>query len=101
MHWHSVKDYSASLFVTPDYLNKVVKSLIGKTAKEYIQNRIIIAAKRLLFHTTSSNKEIAFELGFNEPDHFSSFFKKCTSMSSSVFRERMQTSFLQAEDVFL
>jgi len=89
-HWHSVKDYGNALYVSADHLNKVVKSLIGKTAKEYIQNRLIIAAKRLLFHTNSSTKEIAFELGFNEPAHFSHFFKKCTSHSPTAFRKTMQ-----------
>lgn len=86
-HWHKVSEYAAALHITADYLNTSVKSLTGKSAKEHIQSRIIIAAKRLLRFSDLPAKSIAYELGFTEPANFSQFFKKCTGVSPSVFRQ--------------
>jgi AraC-like DNA-binding protein len=84
--WHQVSDYSTELNVTPDYLNNVIKSSIGSTAKEFIQSRIITEAKRLGYHTCLSSKEISYSLGFNDPAHFSKFFKKREGIPFSEFR---------------
>ena len=75
--------------VTPDHLNKTIKSLIGKTAKEYIQSSLIIEAKRMLIHSSQSAKEIAYHLGFSGTLLTSaSFFKKCTGISVSAFKDQ-------------
>lgn len=84
---HSTTYYANALHITPDHLNRTVKAKIGKTAKEYIQARIITEAKRLLYFTDETNKEIAYELGFNEPANFSAFFKKHSKMSPSTFKK--------------
>lgn len=84
---HSTSFYANLLYITPDHLNRTVKAKIGKTAKDYIQARIITEAKRLLFFTDLSTKEIAFELGFNQPANFSAFFKKHTQLSPSHFKK--------------
>lgn len=84
---HSTSFYAAQLHISPDHLNRVIKANIGKTAKEYIQARIITEAKRLLFFTDLTSKEIGFELGFKEPANFSAFFKKCTTVSPSLFKK--------------
>jgi AraC-like DNA-binding protein len=83
---HKVKDYADELFITPKHLNAVIKSALGYTAKEYIQDRVITEAKRMLLHTSYTMKEIGFHLGFNDPVHFSSFFRKCTGISPSEFK---------------
>lgn len=85
---HATSDYADQLNITPDHLNRVVKSLTRKTAKDHIQSRIIVAAKRLLYFTDLSAKEISFKLGFSEPANFSAFFKKHTVLSPSKFREK-------------
>lgn len=85
--WHGVSEYAEELHVSADHLNRVIKGLTGKTAKEHIQSRITVAAKRLLFFSSLSNKELAWELGFSEPANFSAFFKKCTGLSPSEFRK--------------
>lgn len=84
---HSTRFYAERLNITPDHLNRLVKDKLGKTAKDYIQSRIIIEAKRLLYFTDLNNKEIGYQLGFNEPANFSAFFKKCTQLSPSEFKK--------------
>lgn len=84
--WHKVGDYAEAMSITPDYLNSVLKSAIGTNAKDYIQNRIVLEARRLGVHTQLSSKEIAFQLGFDDPAHFSKFYKNITGTSFSDFR---------------
>ncbi|MDO3693250.1 helix-turn-helix transcriptional regulator [Wenyingzhuangia sp. chi5] len=85
--WHATTDYANQLNISPDHLNRLVKTQTGKTAKEHIQSRIIVAAKRLIYFTDLSNKEIGFELGFSEPANFSAFFKHQVGISPSKFKE--------------
>lgn len=91
MRWHQTSEYASELSVTPDHLNRAAKSLIGKNAKEVIQSRIVLAAKRLLFFSDLSTKEIGYKLGFSEPANFSAFFKKCTGVSPSQFVRNNKT----------
>ena len=84
--WHKVTEYANELAVSSDYLNKYVKSNTNKSAKEFIQDRIIVEAKRMLLFTDKSNKELAYELGFEEPAHFSNFFKKIAEQTPGRFR---------------
>lgn len=84
---HSTTYYASQLFITPDHLNRTFKAKTGKTAKDYIQSRIITEAKRLLYFTDLTSKEIGYELGFNEPANFSAFFKKHTQLSPSSFKK--------------
>lgn len=88
--WHKVAEYAPTLHITPKHLSHTVKSLTGKTAKELIQDRLTLEAKRLLFHTDLTIKEIAYRLGYEEPLHFSSFFKKQAGESPSQYRQGRQ-----------
>ena len=90
--YHKVSDYADILSVTSDYLNKSVKSFTGKSAKEYISDRILLEAKRILLFTEQTNKELAYELGFEEPSHFSNFFKKSNGISPIDFRNSARKS---------
>lgn len=83
---HKVNDYAEQLNISPDYLNTIVKSSIGKTAKELIQQRIILEAKRFGLHSNLSAKEISYKLGYDEPSNFSRFFKKHEGISFADFR---------------
>jgi AraC family transcriptional regulator, transcriptional activator of pobA len=84
--WHQVKEYAEALFVTPNYLNEAIRSSMDISAKEYIQNRLVLEAKRLAIFTEKSNKEIGYDLGFEDPGHFSKFFKKQTGKSLQDFK---------------
>lgn len=89
---HMVSDYADMLAVTADYLNKTVKSTTGKSAKEHIQSKLSIEAKRSLIFTNLSGKELAYELGFDESAHFNNFFKKTTGLTPTEFRSSVQLS---------
>jgi AraC-like DNA-binding protein len=84
---HKVNEYAARLHISPNHLNETVKKYLGKTAKEYIQDRIILEAKRLILFSGMSSKEIAYDLGFEDPSHFSKFFKNCEGISIAEFKE--------------
>jgi len=90
--WHQVRNYAEALNVTPNYLNEVVKSSSNLPAKEFIQSRLILEAKRLAIFTGKSNKEIGFDLGFDDPAHFSKFFKSNTGQSLLEFKESISFS---------
>ena len=90
--WHKVSDYAAALNITSDYLNTSVNSLTGTNVKAHIQNRILLAAKRMLLFASFSQKEIAYQLGFSEPANFSQFFKKHTKLSPSAFKKQYLAS---------
>ena len=83
---HYVNYYAGALFVTPGHLNKIVKQLTGKTAKELIVEAVVIEAKNLLEDTQFSIGKIAEELEFSSISSFSIFFKKHTMFSPTEYR---------------
>jgi AraC-like DNA-binding protein len=85
--WHLVKDYAGALNVSPNYLNEVIKLNIGISAKDFIQNRLLLEAKRMAVFTGKSIKETAYDLGFDDPSHFSKFFKSGAGQSLKEFKQ--------------
>ena len=92
---HKVGEYADQLSISPDYLNSVIKSGIGITAKELIQQRIVLESKRYGLHTQLSTKEIAYKLGFDDPSHFSRFFKNTEGISFAQFRATLEKELIQ------
>lgn len=82
----SINDYSILLNVSPITLAKRIKLATGKTFQSAVNERIIIEAMRKLFNTDKSAKEIAYELGFDDPAYFHRLFKKTTGYTPSEFR---------------
>ncbi len=91
---HKVKDYADKLNITANHLNDIVKLQLGKTAKEIIQNRITLEARRNAYYTDCNLKEITYFLGFDDPAHFSKFFKKQTGITFLEFREQIRKEYL-------
>ena len=87
---HQVKYYAETLNISPNYLNEVIKSALNIPAKDFIQNRLVLEAKRMVVFTHKSGKEIGFELGFDDPSHFSKFFKSNTGQSLQEFKESLK-----------
>jgi YesN/AraC family two-component response regulator len=88
------KNLSASqiaplLHTTENKLNELSKLHTGKTAQNVVYGLVISEAKRLLRYGNLSVKEVAYELGFNDPFYFSNFFKKFTRMSPKSYREKV------------
>lgn len=84
---HSVTDYANRLGVSPKSITKHFQKLDSKTPSQFIKNRILLEAKRLLIYTDKTVKEIAFELGFNDPAYFTRFFTKSILKSPLQFKK--------------
>ncbi len=80
-----VSQYAEQLNITEKSLNAIVKAQTGQSTSQVIYNQIILEAKRLL-RTGMSTKEIAYDLNFDDPAHFSKFFKTKTCYSPTEFR---------------
>lgn len=83
----NVSDYADELNITPNYLTTTVKKLTGKSAKDVIQERLLIESKSLLKYSGLDISEIAYSLNFQEPTHFTRFFKKLSGTTPNKFRQ--------------
>lgn len=82
----SPSGYSARLNVSQSYLNESVKGITGFPVTYWIQQEILLEAKRLLYYSEFNIKEISHELGYDDPSYFSRFFRKTAGMSALEFR---------------
>lgn len=79
--------YADKLFLTPKYLSKLIKSVSGKSAHEWIDSFVILEAKNLLKYSDMSIKSIVYELNFPNQTTFYRFFKTKTGMTPSEYRK--------------
>jgi YesN/AraC family two-component response regulator len=84
---HSAGDYADMLAISSKALAKLTKTHFNKTLTDLISERIVIEAKRELYLTNKSIKEIAYGLGYNDEYYFSRFFKKNADVSPQVYRK--------------
>ena len=83
---HGVNYYAQRLNKSPKTLSNIFALYNQKTPSQVIQARILIEAKRLLYYTKKTIKQITYELGFEDPAYFSNFFKRHAAMSPLEFR---------------
>jgi len=81
----SINTIAEKLSLTTNSLYRIVKEYSGTSPKDFFTNRLMIEAQRKLRYSNLSVKELAYELGFNDPDYFSRLFKKSTGTSVSDF----------------
>jgi AraC family transcriptional activator of pobA len=81
--------YASKLHIHPNYLNSVIKMHTGLKAKESIQNRLLLETKYLLHSTELSIKEISSQLGFDDPNYLTVFFKRFEGMSPNTYRSSL------------
>jgi len=82
----SVAYFADALHLSANYFGDLVKRETGKSALEYIHLKIMNVAKDLILDDSKSVSEIAYELGFKYPQHFTRMFKKSVGLSPSEYR---------------
>lgn len=82
-----VKDYASMMGCTTKTLNNIVQSIVYKTAKVFIDEILMNQIKRQLIYSSKPIKEIAYQMGFEEPTNFFKFFKRYTGISPESFRK--------------
>lgn len=88
----SINAIAEKLALSTNSLYRIVKEYAGTSPKDYFINRLMAEAQRRLRYTNTTVKELAYELGFNDPDYFSRLFKKSTGKSASEFLPRQDLS---------
>jgi AraC-like DNA-binding protein len=83
----SVKYFGEALNLSPYYLSDLLKKETGRNTQEYIHDYIIERAKTALLNSNDPVSQIAYDLGFEYPQHFSKVFKNKTGMSPKEFRK--------------
>jgi len=82
----SVAYFAEELHLSANYFGDLIKKETGKSAKKYIQDKIIDVAKNMTFDADKSVNEIAYELGFKYPQHFTRLFKQRVGLSPNEYR---------------
>ena len=83
-----VEDYERIIGYSSKTLSRAARAATGLSAKEYIDQRVVLEGRRLLAHTRLSAGEVAQRLGFSEPTNFIKFFRRNSGESPSEFRRR-------------
>lgn len=86
----SLADYATELAMSPTHLNRIVHRATGHSASQLVNERVLREARRLLIYTNLTAAEIAYDLGFGDPAHFSRVFSKKTGMAPVVFRRQVE-----------
>lgn len=89
-NYRSVKSpaqYAGMMNLSPVYLNEVVKKGTGVSVRTSIRDEIVLQAKRLLFYTNLTVKDVALTLGYEDWAYFTRLFTKATGRSPSQFRQ--------------
>ena len=82
----SVKYFAEEICLSPNYFGDYIKKTTGRTAQDYIQNKIIDLAKELILSSDLPISQIAYDLGYQYPQHFSRVFKSCVGMPPNEYR---------------
>lgn len=88
--WKQPSQYASEIAVSVSHLNDTIKDLTGISVSSHIQQYSILEAKRLLYFTDMSVKEIGYKLGYDEPVYFGKLFKKITNLTPLAFRSKFR-----------
>lgn len=87
MENRKVEDYARQIGITAKHLASVIKKTTGKYPSEWMDNYVLMEAKKLLRSTDLSIQEISYDLNFSTPSHFGKFFKNQTGTTPKKFRD--------------
>jgi AraC family transcriptional regulator, transcriptional activator of pobA len=87
----SIEDYAAELHISQGHLNRVCKSITGKSPKDIITDYCIHETQIALADVEKSIAQVAFNLSFDDPAYFSRLFKKRTGLTPKEFRMKQRT----------
>lgn len=82
----TVKYFADKVFLSPNYFGDMVRKQTGKTASDYIQDKVIDLAKQALLSSDRTMTQIAYDLGYQYPQHLSRTFKKVVGLTPNEFR---------------
>lgn len=82
----SVADCAKEMNLSAGYFGDLIKKETGQSAQKYIQAKVITVAKERIFNVGKSISEVAYELGFKHPQHFTRLFKQKTGMTPNEYR---------------
>ena len=85
----TVSHFAEQLHLSANYFGDLVKKETGKTAQEYIHMKLIDVAKEKIFDPDKSVSEVAYELGFKYPQHFTRFFKQNIGQTPNEYRSML------------
>ncbi len=95
----SVNFYADALNITPKHLNSLCRQYLRTTVADMQHERLLVESKRLLFFSSLSVKEIAYELGFDDASYFVRFFKRMTGLTPTQLRNGgSESTMLAAEN---
>lgn len=86
----SVSQIATEIGVTPNYLSRIFKNIIGETCIDFLTRLRMEGAKELLIHSGKKSYEVAEEVGYKNPNYFSALFKKYTGYTPKEYRERVK-----------
>ena len=86
---HTVIEYAELLNKSPKTISNIFSKINSKSPLKYIQERIMLEARRLLYYTDKPIKEIAYEIGYDDIQTFSRFFKTQEGVSPSEYKEKI------------
>jgi AraC family transcriptional activator of pobA len=81
-----VRDYAAAVAVSPKKLNKITRTYLGRSAKQAIDERVVLEIKRLLMYSDFTMHEIAYATGFTDPANMTRLFKHYARLTPAQFR---------------
>ncbi|MGL4631944.1 MAG: helix-turn-helix domain-containing protein [Leadbetterella sp.] len=84
----TIAEFADKLNIHPNHLNALSKEIVGKTASELLHDSTLLQAKSLILNSDFTMKEIAYQLGFEDPNYFFRFFKKHIGLTPGDFKQK-------------
>jgi len=85
-------DFAKLLFIHPRHLTNTIKLVTGKSPCDFMEERIIAEAQKMLKNTELSIADISYKVGYRDPTNFTKFFKGMTGMPPLQYRKKLTTS---------